>query len=97
MILISLPQADEHFGRLRAWGLTFVRLLVTWEAVEHKGPGIYDEEYLDYLLQIVRKVDDRVTRNSCAGACFALLSTSCSRLRHLRLLLMSHGQEATHA
>lgn len=50
-----LAEADEHFARLRAWGLTFVRLLVPWEAVEHKGPGEYDEAYLDYLLAIVRK------------------------------------------
>lgn len=51
----SLDEADEHFGRLRAWGLTFIRLLITWEAVEHAGPGIYDEEYLDYLVKLVRK------------------------------------------
>ena len=50
-----LDTADEHFGRLRAWGLTFLRLLVTWEAVEHGGPGVYDDEYLEYLLAIVRK------------------------------------------
>ena len=31
-----LAEADEHFARLRAWGLTFVRLLVPWEAVEHR-------------------------------------------------------------
>ena len=55
---LPLEQADEHFGRLRAWGLTFVRLLVTWEAVEHAGPGIYDEEYLEYLLQTVKKADE---------------------------------------
>ena len=53
-----LSEADEHFARLRAWGLTFVRLLVTWEAVEHAGPGEYDEDYLDYLLAIVRKADE---------------------------------------
>jgi len=51
----ALADADDHFSRLRAWGFTFVRLLVTWEAVEHKGPREYDEEYLDYLLAIVRK------------------------------------------
>ena len=51
----ALADADDHFSRLRACGLTFVRLLVAWEAVEHKGPGEYDEEYLDYLLAIVRK------------------------------------------
>jgi len=33
----ELEEADEHLGRLRAWGLTFVRLLVTWEAIEHAG------------------------------------------------------------
>ena len=50
-----LADADEHFARLRAWGLTCVRLLVPWEAVEHKGPGVYDEAYLEYLLAVVRK------------------------------------------
>ena len=50
-----LESADEHFARLRLWGLTFLRLLVTWEAIEHGGPGVYDKEYLDYLLAIVRK------------------------------------------
>jgi len=50
-----LGEADEHFGRLAAWGLTFVRLLVTWEAVEHAGPGIYDDAYLDYLRAIAER------------------------------------------
>ena len=50
-----LHEADEHFARLRAWGLTFLRMLVTWEAIEHAGPGLYDEEYLDYLQRIVQK------------------------------------------
>lgn len=31
-------QADEHLSRLKRWGLTFVRLLVPWEALEHSGP-----------------------------------------------------------
>jgi hypothetical protein len=50
-----LDEADEHFGRLRAWGLTFLRLLTTWEAIEHAGPGQYDDEYLAYLRAIVQK------------------------------------------
>ncbi len=52
-----LAQADEHFARLRAWGLTFLRLLVTWEAIEHAGPGLYDENYLDYMVALVRKAE----------------------------------------
>jgi len=51
----ALADADEHFKRLRAWGLTFVRFLVPWEAVEHKGPGEYDLEYLAYLREVVGK------------------------------------------
>ena len=47
-----LEEADEHFARLRGWGLTFLRLLVTWEAIEHAGPGRYDEAYLDYVREI---------------------------------------------
>jgi hypothetical protein len=53
-----LEEADEHFARLRAWGLTFLRLLVTWEAIEHAGPGQYDLEYLDYVYEIVRKAGE---------------------------------------
>jgi hypothetical protein len=50
-----LEEADEHFSRLKRWGMDFLRFLVTWEAVEHEGPGIYDEEYLEYLERIVAK------------------------------------------
>jgi len=53
-----LEEADEHFARLRSWGLTFLRLLVTWEAVEHAGPGIYDEAYLEYIYEVVRKAGE---------------------------------------
>ncbi|KAF8183092.1 glycoside hydrolase superfamily, partial [Mycena galopus ATCC 62051] len=44
-----LEEAPEHLARLRRWGLTFVRFLVAWEAIEHEGSGIYDHTYLTYL------------------------------------------------
>ncbi|TBU47753.1 glycoside hydrolase family 5 protein [Dichomitus squalens] len=48
-----LEDAPDHFARLRRWGLTFVRFLITWEAVEHTGPGIYDMEYLEYVRKLL--------------------------------------------
>ncbi|KAJ3053307.1 hypothetical protein HK102_011724, partial [Quaeritorhiza haematococci] len=53
-----VEEADEHFARLRGWGLTMLRLLVPWEALEHGGPGVYDEEYIDYLIKILEKAGE---------------------------------------
>ncbi len=53
-----VAEADKHFSRLKAWGLTFLRFLVTWEAIEHAGPGVYDQEYLDYVREIVAKAGE---------------------------------------
>jgi len=50
--------ADGHFARLAGWGFTFLRLVITWEAVEHAGPGLYDEEYLSYLRAILKKAEN---------------------------------------
>ncbi|EPZ33623.1 Glycoside hydrolase, superfamily domain-containing protein [Rozella allomycis CSF55] len=50
-----LEEADEHFERLAHWGMYFIRFCVTWEAIEHKGPGIYDFEYIEYIVQILKK------------------------------------------
>jgi len=59
---LALEEADEHFERLSRWGLGFLRFLVTWEAVEHEGPGLYDEEYLDYLEAVVAKAGEHGLR-----------------------------------
>jgi hypothetical protein len=50
-----LAEADAHFRRLAHWGFNCLRLLTTWEAVEHAGPGEYDEEYLDYFASICER------------------------------------------
>ncbi|MCB1156273.1 MAG: cellulase family glycosylhydrolase [Leptospiraceae bacterium] len=47
-----LSEAEEHFKRLKSWGFNLFRLLVPWEALEHGGPGVYDEEYYEYILSI---------------------------------------------
>jgi hypothetical protein len=53
-----LSQADDHYSRITGWGFKFLRFLVSWEAIEHRGPGIYDQEYLDYLESVVAKAGD---------------------------------------
>jgi hypothetical protein len=48
-----LEEAESHFERLSRAGLNFLRLVITWEALEHSGPGLYDEEFLAYLRKIL--------------------------------------------
>ncbi len=50
-----IEEADEHLSRLKSWGMNFIRLLVTWEAVEHAGPGVHDQAYLDYIRILAEK------------------------------------------
>lgn len=54
----SLQDSAEHFSRLRGWGYNTIRYIFTWEAIEHAGPGIYDEEWIDHTISVLRKAKE---------------------------------------
>lgn len=50
------PREDAHlhFSRLKRWGYNTIRYVFTWEAIESAGPGIYDEEWIQHTIEILR-------------------------------------------
>ena len=50
----TLEEADEHFVRLRRWGYNTIRYIFTWEAIEHQGPGKYDDGFVQHTIDILR-------------------------------------------
>lgn len=54
-----LDEVDAHLDRIAGWGFDCLRLVTTWEAVEHAGPGRYDEAYLDHYREVARRAGAR--------------------------------------
>lgn len=50
----GLDEAHTHFSRLRKWGYNTIRYIFTWEAIEHAGPGIYDQEWIAFTIDVLR-------------------------------------------
>ncbi|GMM28616.1 hydrolase [Martiniozyma asiatica (nom. inval.)] len=53
-----LNEAQEHIVRLKKCGYNTIRFLFTWEAIEHEGPGIYDVEYAEYVVELLKIIDE---------------------------------------
>ena len=54
----SVEDAHIHFSRLRRWGYTTIRYVFTWEAIEHSGPGKYDDEWISHTISLLRVAKD---------------------------------------
>ncbi|KAK3718667.1 hypothetical protein LTR37_004884 [Vermiconidia calcicola] len=53
-----LADAHSHFSRLKRRGYNTIRYVYTWEALEHAGPGKYDEEFIEHTIEILRVAKD---------------------------------------
>lgn len=51
-------EADAHFMRLSQAGFSFLKVQLPWSAVEPTGPEEYDENYLAYLRNILKKAEE---------------------------------------
>lgn len=57
---LPLDQVETHINRVKSLGYNNIRFPFTWESIEHEGPGIYDHDYMDYvidLLKIINRID----------------------------------------
>jgi hypothetical protein len=49
-----VEDAHIHFARLKRWGYNTIRYVFTWEAIEPSGPDVYDEEWIQHTISVLR-------------------------------------------
>jgi aryl-phospho-beta-D-glucosidase BglC (GH1 family) len=80
-------EADEHFTQLQRLGFNSVRFLVNWEALQPDGPDKFDEDYLDY-------VDEMVARAAAYGIYVLIDMHQDLFSRHLTVYFNKHPKDA---
>jgi hypothetical protein len=53
-----IDRTREEIAKLRSLGINLFRLLVVWEGISPEGPGQYDDDYLQSLLEVVKTARD---------------------------------------
>lgn len=53
-----LSEAYEHVTRIKQCGFNTIRFVFTWEAIEHEAPGVYDLEYADYVVAVMKVIEE---------------------------------------
>lgn len=77
----AVSDAPQHLERLKRWGYNTIRYIFTWEAIEHAGPGQYDEEWIQSTIEVLRLIKSYgfyvfmdphqdVVRRDCQFTCF---------------------------
>lgn len=53
-----LEEAHSHLRRIKGLGYNVIRYIFTWEALEHAGPGNYDEDFIKYTVELLRLIHE---------------------------------------
>ena len=53
---VPLAEVELHVNKLKSLGYNCIRFPFTWESLEQKGPGEYDFDYMDYVIDVLQKI-----------------------------------------